>query len=285
LQILSLFKHNLEVILQIATRNKITASGNIRVYEAEDVVKDYIANDQLQKPEVTILNELINKLPYMRMLDIGVGAGRTTTFFGCLVKEYVGIDYSHKMINACIKKFKNYSNKVSFLTADARSMKLFKDKSFDFILFSFNGIDYADHEERILILNEIRRLIRSGGYFCFSTHNLNVVMKDFFSIKLSKNPKLLALRTRGLLQMRLFNKGETWKTIRNPSRTQQYLMVNDGAHNFRLKTYFITPVEQLLQLRELGYSETKMYGLRDGREIKNPNNTIDRYMYFLSKTT
>ena len=283
MQILSLLKYNLEVILQIATRNKITASGNIRVYEAEDVVKDYIADDHLQKPEATILNELKNKLPNMRMLDLGVGAGRTTTYFSCLVKEYVGIDYSQKMISACIKKFKDYPNKISFLTADARSMKLFKDNSFDFVLFSFNGIDYADHEDRMVILSEIRRLIRSGGYFCFSTHNLNVVMKDFFSIKLSKNPKLLALRTRELLQMRFLNKAETWKTIRNPSGTQQHLMVNDGAHNFRLKTYFITPVEQLYQLHELGYSDIKMYSLLDGRETKNPNNAMDRYIYYLSR--
>jgi ubiquinone/menaquinone biosynthesis C-methylase UbiE len=284
LQILSLLKNNLEVILQIASRNKITASGNIRVYEAEDVVKDYISNDYLQKPEATILNELKKKLPDMRMLDIGVGGGRTTAYFSCLVKEYVGIDYSHKMINACIKKFKNYPNKISFLTADARSMKLFKDNSFDFVLFSFNGIDYADHEDRMVIMREIRRLIRPGGYFCFSTHNLNVVLKDFFSVKLSKNPKLLIHRTRELLQMRLLNKGETWKVIRNASGAQQHLMINDGAHDFRLKTYFMTPVEQLSQLHELGYSETKMYNLRDGRETKNPNNAMDRYIYFLSKT-
>lgn len=60
-------------------------------------------------------------------------------------------------------------------------------------------------------------------------------------------------------------------------------MVNDGAHNFRLKTYFITPVEQLNQLHELGYSDIKLYSLRDGREIKNPNNAVDRYIYYLSK--
>jgi ubiquinone/menaquinone biosynthesis C-methylase UbiE len=282
-KILSSLKYNIEVVQQIAARNKITANGNIGVYESEDVVEDYITKDDLQKPEATILNELKNKLPNMRMLDIGVGAGRTTTHFSCLVKEYVGIDYSNKMINACIKKFENCPNKISFLTADARSMNFFKNSSFDFVLFSFNGIDYADHEERMVIMSEIRRLIKPRGYFCFSTHNLNVVLKDFFSIQLSKNPKLLAIRARELLQMRLLNKGELWKAIRNPSGNQRHLMVNDGAHNFRLKTYFITPVEQLNQLHELGYSDIKMYSLRDGREIKNPNNAIDRYIYYLSR--
>ena len=47
------------------------------------------------------------------------------------------------------KKFQDYPKKISFLTADARTMKDFKNNSFDFVLFSFNGIDYMDHEERI----------------------------------------------------------------------------------------------------------------------------------------
>ena len=74
----------------------------------------------------------------MKMLDIGVGGGRTTLHFAPLVKEYVGIDYSQNMIKACQERFAQ----VSFQTADARSMGIFKDSTFDFILFSYNGIDY-----------------------------------------------------------------------------------------------------------------------------------------------
>jgi hypothetical protein len=62
-------------------------------------------------------------------------------------------------------------------------------------------------------------------------------------------------------------------------------MVNDGAHNFQLKTYYITPLEQLKQLSELGFSEIKMYSLTDGSEIKNPSKTMDHWVYFLSKAT
>jgi ubiquinone/menaquinone biosynthesis C-methylase UbiE len=248
----------------------------------DDVVDFYAGQSDLQKPEATILNELRKELPKTRMLDIGVGAGRTTTHFAVLAKEYLGIDYSDKMINACLEKFRNYPEKISFRTADVRTMKLFKDNSFDFVLFSFNGIDYMDHEERIKTLLEIRRIISKGGYFCFSTHNLNFLLKKC-SIQLSKHPTILASRVFQLLQMRLLNKKEAWKAIRNSSRNAKHAMVNDGAMDFRLKTYYITPTDQLKQLSELGYASTKMYSLTSGREINNPNNSVDNWIYYLSQ--
>jgi ubiquinone/menaquinone biosynthesis C-methylase UbiE len=79
------------------------------------------------------------------------------------------------MINVCIKKFENYLNKISFLTAHARSLRLFKNNSFDFIFFNFTGMDCADYEERMAILREIRRLIRPMGYFCFHQFDAQIM--------------------------------------------------------------------------------------------------------------
>ena len=282
MQILLSIIRGKEAVQQILTQEIITSDNNRRVFESEDVTRFYADQSTLQKPEATILNKLRDRLPEMSVLDIGVGAGRTTTHFAFLAKEYLGIDYSSQMINVCLKKFQGFSRKISFLTADARTMNALRDKSFDFVLFSFNGIDYMDHDERIATLREIRRLIRSGGYLCFSTHNLNFLLKKC-SIQLSKYPTEMALRIFRLLQMRLLNKKEAWKIIRNSSGNQKHTMVNDGAMNFRLKTYYITPVEQLKQLSELGYAGTEMYSLTSGKEIKNPNNSVDHWIYYLSK--
>ena len=280
-QALSFIKSFKEFV-QIITLNIITPKNNQRVYESDDVVTFYSGQSYLQEPEATILSEFRNRLPHMRMLDIGVGAGRTTIYFAALTKEYLGIDYSNKMINACQEKFQNSPQKISFLTSDARTMKLFKDNSFDFVLFSFNGIDYMDHEERLSTLREIRRIITVGGYFCFSTHNLNFLLKKC-SIQLSKHPTILALRILSLLQMRLLNEKKTWKAIRTSSRNVNHAMVKDDAFGFRLRTYYITPKEQLKQLSELGFSSVKMYSLANGQVIKNPKDTTDHWIYYLSQ--
>ena len=73
----------------------------------------------------------------LKVLDLGVGAGRTTKFLMDLADEYVGIDYSQGMINAC-KKGK--LSKLKFFVADAQNLNFLDSNYFDFILFSYNGI-------------------------------------------------------------------------------------------------------------------------------------------------
>lgn len=270
-----------KAIKKIITQKNITANNDKIVYESEDVVEFYAEQHDLQEPEAAVLNELRSKLATMSMLDIGVGAGRTTLHFAVLAKKYLGIDYSTEMINACLKKFQS-SPKISFLASDARTLKRFKASSFDFVLFSFNGIDHMNHEERIETLREIRRIIRHGGYFCFSTHNLNFLLNNC-SIKLSKHPTIFVSRIFNLLQMRLLKRIDVWKTIRSSHRSQQYIMVKDEAHNFRIRTYYTTPIEQLKQLSRFGYSDTKIYSLTNGHEIKDPSADIDHWVYFLTK--
>jgi ubiquinone/menaquinone biosynthesis C-methylase UbiE len=162
--------------------------SNKRIYESKSLVRYYSNEILLQKPEQTILNFLNDRLKNIRMLDIGVGGGRTTYHFAKKTKEYIAIDYSENMIKACKERFQNFPRSISFKVCDVRSMGIFENGYFDFLLFSFNGIDYVSHEDRLKALKEVRRIGRSGGYFCFSTHNLNSDVEKSFTIKFSKNP-------------------------------------------------------------------------------------------------
>jgi len=108
LTIFSFAKYNIETIRYILTKTGLTAEGNVAVFNSKEVVNEFVPLGNLQKPEKTILNELKSKLTNMKMLDIGVGAGRTTIHFANLTKEYVGIDISENMINECSKKFQKY---------------------------------------------------------------------------------------------------------------------------------------------------------------------------------
>jgi SAM-dependent methyltransferase len=222
----------------------------------------------------------------MKMLDIGVGAGRTTMYFAPLTKRYIGVDYSEKMIEICQQKYQGSPKKLSFEVADARSLKSFESNYFDLVLFSFNGIDYMSHQDRLTALREISRVTKNGGFFCFSTHNLNIAFK-LCTFRLSKNPVKLFMEARRLILMRLINK-KSWKALRKRVGRQKYMIFNDGAHNFRLKTYYVTPTEQIKQLTELNFSGIKIYGLLDGREIKNDYNLtglMDGWVYYLATTS
>jgi ubiquinone/menaquinone biosynthesis C-methylase UbiE len=250
--------------------------GNFRVkqvYDSKQAADELVPVIELQTPESAILEELRSELPKMRMLDIGVGAGRTTKHFGGLVKEYIGVDYSSAMIKACCRKFPQ----CRFEVADARDLSLFDDAFFDFVMFSFNGIDSVEHRERLVILREIRRVIRKGGYFCFSTLNLNSwQLKPPF--RFSKNPTMLYRSTYNFL---LNNK--MWRNMKRTTRKPQHTMAYFRHKDFLIRNYFVTPNEQLRQLQDTGFSNTKAYGLQSGKVVSDPTNMLDYYIYFLTK--
>jgi ubiquinone/menaquinone biosynthesis C-methylase UbiE len=261
-----------------------TSVSNKHTWESEDIVKAYTDHFYLWKPEETILSDLKSQLQNMKMLDIGVGAGRTTHYFAHLTKEYVGIDYSKNMIKLCRERFQKNPKKISFEVQNAKDLKFFEERYFNFVLFSFNGLDYMNHIDRLKAFREIHSVSKNGGYFCFSTHNLNSA-RWLFSVRLSKNPVKLLREMPRLFLMRLFNRNE-WNELRNELRNKKYAIFNNGGHDFRLRSYYIRPKDQVEQLIDSGFNDVKIYGLSDGKEIKDlfkEQNTTDAWLYYLCK--
>jgi len=62
-----------------------------------------------------------------------------------------------------------------FRQVDARDLSAFADESFDFVLFSYNGLDCVGHADRLQVLAEVHRVVRPGGVFMFSSHNMDWV--------------------------------------------------------------------------------------------------------------
>ena len=220
---------------------------NQDTYEQKRVVKYYINDTLLQSAEKKIITKLQDSLKDFSMLDLGIGGGRTTGHFEPLVKKYIGTDYSKNMIESCKKKFPGLDLRV----LDAREMSIFKDNTFDLILFSFNGIDYMNKDDRKKTLKEIKRICKTNGVFIFSTHNINVIPK-IFSLKISLNPLKLAARILKLIKLYIYNE--------SPFKCKEKeIIINDGAHNFCLKTFYINPEEQIIQLKDFGFSNITLY--------------------------
>ena len=252
---------------------------NQATFETEGIVKLYASAEQLQKPEETILSILGDRLKNMAMLDLGVGGGRTTAHFAHRVHEYVAVDYAHNMIEACKRKFPALAAHQAFKVCDARSMPMFTDRAFDFILFSFNGLDYLSHEDRIKALREIKRLGKPGGYFCFSSHNLNSDIEHSCRIAWTPNPVKLAYRVGryGLFKL-------VTRNVKAVRRRSDFAVINDGAHHFRSRTYYIKPQAQIDQLTGLGFTNIRLFSLSDGRELTDRSamaTSTDSWLYYL----
>src|SRR5216110_1518413 len=179
---------------------------NEDVYRLAGVAAGYARQSDLYPPEETILRLMLPHLQRARMLDLGVGGGRTTLHFAKWAREYVGAYYSESMIDECRRRFSTYPDHISFAVCDARAMEMFASGSFDFILFSFNGIDYVAHADRLKILKEIRRVGKPGGWFCFSSHNLNSCAQLFELPRMvSLNPRFARRTAKRLVIRFLYN--------------------------------------------------------------------------------
>jgi SAM-dependent methyltransferase len=236
------------------------ADINQAAYSKRDLVWNYAAKQRLFVPEEPVKTWLQARAGQVRMLDVGVGAGRTTRHFAALTKGYVGLDYVHAMTCASSSKFAGRPG-LYFVTADARWLPVTSD-SFDLVMFSFNGLDNVDERDRVEVLREARRVCKPGGTFCFSSHNilsiptlLSVTWNDLV-LSPAESARRLVLR----VVFRLLNPPVGELLGRSSA------VINNGVHFFRLRTCYVRPAAQLRQLEEVGFSRVTVLGM-DGRRI------------------
>src|SRR5262249_48725044 len=129
----------------------------------------YAGYVELQKPEQTILELLAPRLPQMRMLEIGVGAGRVTRHFAERVREFQGTDLCPRMVELCRERF---ARPERFLVRDMRDLDAYDPGRFALLLITYNTLDHLNEAERVRFLREARRVLSPGGWFCFSSHNI-----------------------------------------------------------------------------------------------------------------
>lgn len=144
-------------------------------YTYPKVVEKYaaaVSEIGLWNSEEIIFSRYINAAH--RILDVGCGAGRTT--FSLFARGYhniTGIDLSDQMIAAC-DAIKNANGAdIEFLSADATRLP-FADAAFDACIFSFNGLmTIPMRVNRLAAMKEICRVLKTGGRFIFTTHDIN----------------------------------------------------------------------------------------------------------------
>ena len=153
---------------------------------------------------------------------------------------------------------------ITVLHADARDLRMFRDETFDFALFSYNGIDYISHEGRLCALREIHRVLKPRGYFMFSAHNLDYkhIRKLPWRERSQSNPAFLRDCLSAIVQW-----PRHLMMRRYELEDDTYAFVNDSASGFSFVTYYIGIDHQLSQLKSIGFGDTQAYNL-NGNEVK-----------------
>lgn len=248
-----------------------------------DSVADTYTELALMPAERAAMARLGAGLHQFEMLDIGVGAGRTAYTFAALVRRYVGVDYSPRMIERA-RKLIGEDERVSFVLGDARDLSAVTGR-FDLVLFSFNGIDAVGHADRLKILAGVRRLIKPGGYFLFSTHSIGALPLDARRIPSTRlaGSRLYDLYAR-LAQIpfgRRIRKLNRSLDLRG-ARERGWIVVPNIGHNFSVDDYYVDPTYQVKQLREAGFELETVYDVA-GREVQLPYGGRDPWLDYLCR--
>ena len=249
-------------------------SVNQATYTSEEGVNAYL-NTSLQSPEISILVKYKDNYYSKSILDIGCGAGRTSFYFRNFTDKYVGVDYSESMINVSKKCYPE----LEFQHCDARDLSRFNDKSFDFIIFSYNGIDYITNDDRLTVFKEIKRILKDDGMFVFSTHNRNFSnIETTPSFQLSLNPINFIKNSLGYIKQLLNNSKLKNKAI----ETEDYAILNDSGNNYSLLTYYISKNKQIEQLNEIGFNTQEIFDMNGQALSEGTNDSNDAWIYYVT---
>src|SRR5205807_1174027 len=161
------FSASLIVVIRLKHRFDFvdaTTASNIDVFNRHPA--SWSANTGLYPIEADLIKRYF-PAPPARVLDIGCGAGRTTVELaqkGYIVKA---IDLAPALLAVVRQRAPESSPEIMNATELA-----FPEATFDAVIFSFNGIDCVfPQSDRLKVFAEVRRVLRPGGVFYYSSHN------------------------------------------------------------------------------------------------------------------
>jgi SAM-dependent methyltransferase len=181
-----------------------------------------------------------------RVLELGPGAGRVTTYLADLATELTALELSPAMAEACRRRVPSARVEVR----DMRDLDDFGDGAFDAVVGSCNVLDVLDDPERRALLGRLRRVLTPRGVLQFSSHNLDHPGRLPWQPRNVRRPRSLA---GDLVRLPA--------SLRNHRRLgplerhfDDYALRNDEAHSFSMLLYNITARAQRAQLADAGFA-------------------------------
>jgi SAM-dependent methyltransferase len=209
-----------------------------------------------------------------RVLDLGVGTGRTLPFLRGLASRYVALGGPRDVVEECRRRHPGADVRVG----DARDLGIFEESGFDLVVFASSGLDRLPHVARLRALAAIRRVLAPGALFVFSTHNRSLPRHGRRPAAREVGPRTPWGAVAGLVRgARLL-----WRRRRRrryESHGPGYSILNDAAEDFARLTYFVSRAGQEEQLREAGFDGPALAVDEHGREVAGEDRESARVHY------
>ena len=209
---------------------------------------EWYATQNLWPAEAIVLLKYRDAFLGRRVLDLGVGSGRTTRYLLPFAGRYGAIDRSPAMLQRLREDFPG----ADAQDGDVRTIANFPGESFDFVIASCALLDALTHEDRLRALAAIRARMAPGALFYFSAHNRD-------GVKASNGPELPRLNWRNppatarQLARHVISRANVRRLRHLRVDTREYGLLSDMGHNWSLVLYHMSAPAQLGQITAAGF--------------------------------
>ena len=258
----------------------------------QDAAADFVIEGWGDPGEVRALILAADRARGRPILDLGVGAGRTTSLLRLVSSEYIGIDYTPEMVELCRQRHPETDIRL----ADARDLSEIPEGSQGLVVFSNNGIDAVDHEGRDRVLAEANRVLGSGGTLYYSTLNKN---GPLFGAHPGNAPGITWV-IGSLLPVTTenddsgdsvagdgdagFRAARNWRRLRSQFRDEgDWGVAPFAAHEFSLLTHFVTLGGARAELDRHGFDLEVVVPCDRDDELAPDADTTALYMHLIAR--
>lgn len=241
---------------------------NQRAWNSRDAKREFTSSAGWSDPgERAAIEWVAERCRDQPILDVGVGAGRTVPMLKALSNDYTAVDYTQKLVDLCHERYPT----LDVRWMDARDMSALPSNHYALVQFSWNGIDCVDHDDRLRILAEMKRVTRPGGVILYSSHNregpgYREPFKRILPI-FTLNPLKLGVRTLRSLRRLPEASYNYLKHARLTRDFEGYSVATAAAHNFGIVIIYTTLAHERQQLAELGMELEAVFGSTDMQRI------------------
>jgi ubiquinone/menaquinone biosynthesis C-methylase UbiE len=227
------------------------AAVNHQLYSTPGVHRAYLS-EVLEPSETASLLRFQPLFAGKSVLDIGVGAGRTTRYLAPLADRYEAIDYSPDMISY----MKQAMPEINAQLGDFRDMNMFGSGTFDFVLATNNVLDNFSHQDRFKALREAHRVLRPGGMLVLSSHNLRYT-KAFSDPEMEWSAHPIRLVRNMLTFISSYRNNLRVRGLRETH--PDHALLNDCGHQYAIIHYYAAPETVVSQLRSTGFEISNIF--------------------------